>query len=163
MYLSNMQASLPASVRANRLKLLSYKRVSSVTLRYYPSYTRLVVARNQGQQEPKPARKNADGVNPDEGPLQSVFRSAASTWSRLDTQQRVYTVIAGAALLIATPQLLTFLLITVERLLVGALLAVEEVLAGVLLLGTRLVVIVGSLALLGVGAYLFLFRKHSSS
>ncbi|GIL97415.1 hypothetical protein Vretimale_3064 [Volvox reticuliferus] len=68
-----------------------------------------------------------------------VFRSAASTWSRLDTQQRVYTVIAGAALLIATPQLLTFLLITVERLLVGALLAVEEVLAGVLLLGTRLV------------------------
>ncbi|GIL77270.1 hypothetical protein Vretifemale_6750 [Volvox reticuliferus] len=92
-----------------------------------------------------------------------VFRSAASTWSRLDTQQRVYTVIAGAALLIATPQLLTFLLITVERLLVGALLAVEEVLAGVLLLGTRLVVIVGSLALLGVGAYLFLFRKHSSS
>ncbi|GIL63595.1 hypothetical protein Vafri_17627 [Volvox africanus] len=157
-----MQASLHVSIRANRLKLLSGKRAASVSLNTHPTCTRLVTARSQGQQEPKPARKNANGADANEGPLQSVLHSAVSTWSGLDTQQKVYTVIAGVALLVAAPQLLTFLLIAVERLLVGALLAVEEVLAGALLLGTRLVVLVGSLALLGVGAYLFLFRKQSS-
>ncbi len=51
----------------------------------------------------------------------------------------MYTIVAGAALLVAAPQLLTFLVIALERLLVGALLAVEGALASVLLLGTRLV------------------------
>ncbi|GLI59426.1 hypothetical protein VaNZ11_001309 [Volvox africanus] len=158
-----MQASLPVSIRASRLKLLSDKRAPSVSLKTHPTCARLVVARSQGRQEPKQARKKADVVDVDKGPLQSALHSAVSTWSGLDTQQKVYTVIAGVALLVATPQLLTFLVIAVERLLVGALLAVEEVLAGALLLGTRLVVLVGTLALLGVGAYLFLFRKQSSS
>lgn len=49
-------------------------------------------------------------------------------------------MIAGAALLIATPQLGTLLLISLERLLVGALLVVEEVLATALLMGTRAVI-----------------------
>ncbi|GLC56484.1 hypothetical protein PLESTB_001112100 [Pleodorina starrii] len=95
--------------------------------------TNIIRARGGTPEEPKPARKE------DDGPLQTALRLAASTWSGLDTQQRVYAVVAGTALLVAAPQLLTFSLIALERLLVGALLAVEEGLAAGLLLGTRLV------------------------
>ncbi|PNH06689.1 hypothetical protein TSOC_006906 [Tetrabaena socialis] len=94
--------------------------------------------------------------------LENALSAAADTWARLDTQQRLYTVLSGAALLVVGPKLLAVLLIPLERLLVGGLLALEEVVALLLLQGARLVGLVGLAALVLTGAYLFLFKRERS-
>lgn len=48
----------------------------------------------------------------------SVGRRAVDFWDKLDTKQRIYTVVAGGALVLSLPQIVGVLLIPLERLLV---------------------------------------------
>ncbi|KXZ48639.1 hypothetical protein GPECTOR_26g542 [Gonium pectorale] len=94
------------------------------------------------------------------GALDGALRWASDRWAGLDTQQRVYVVAAGAALVAASPTLLTVMLVPLERIFVGMLLAIEEVLAALLLGSARLVGMAGVLTFAAVGVYLFLLKKQ---
>ncbi|EFJ48830.1 hypothetical protein VOLCADRAFT_104572 [Volvox carteri f. nagariensis] len=145
-----MQFMLRFGTSAHRLHsqqpVLPWKQIYSVPPRTSYRKSRLIAAHGQAPQEPKPTRNDEDHRRL----TSAILRSAAATWSRLDTPQRLYTVVAAGAVLLAAPQLLTLLLISAERLLVGALLVVEEVLGGALLAGTRLIALSGVLALVAV-------------
>ncbi|KAG2440145.1 hypothetical protein HXX76_004258 [Chlamydomonas incerta] len=93
--------------------------------------------------------------------LAEAGRRAAAFWGELDNKQRVYTVVAGSALVLSLPQIIGVLLIPLERLLVGGLLAVEEAFALLILSSARLIALVGAVGLVLAGIYLFLFPKRS--
>ncbi|KAG2454899.1 hypothetical protein HYH02_000729 [Chlamydomonas schloesseri] len=94
--------------------------------------------------------------------LAEASSRAAAFWEKLDTQQRVYTVVAGSALVLFLPQVVGVLLIPLERLLIGGLLAVEEAFALLVLASARVIALIGLVALVLVGAYLFLFPKSGA-
>ncbi|PNW84619.1 hypothetical protein CHLRE_03g151600v5 [Chlamydomonas reinhardtii] len=95
--------------------------------------------------------------------LAEVGRRAVDFWDKLDTKQRIYTVVAGGALVLSLPQIVGVLLIPLERLLVGGLLAVEQAFALLVLSSVRVIALVGAAGLVLVGLYLFLFPKKGES
>lgn len=76
-------------------------------------------------------------------------------WQQLDLPQKAYTVAAGSVLLVALPKVLVLLVLLLERVLIGGLLALEEVLLQLLLKGGALLGVLGAVALVGAGVYVF--------
>uniref|UniRef100_A0A383VM61 Uncharacterized protein n=1 Tax=Tetradesmus obliquus TaxID=3088 RepID=A0A383VM61_TETOB len=130
----------------------------------------LVQAQNEDRAQQKVTRPKAPATAPTKDPQQqptsppqqqqqeqwhNALAWLQEKWQQLDLPQKAYTVVAGLVLLVALPKVLVLLVLLLERVLIGGLLALEEVLLQLLLKGGALLGVLGAVALVGAGVYVF--------